>query len=175
MQALEQLQREVQEAELRFDPVRVGGVITELSRRITKRGDPMANFVLEDLNSSIPVFVSPRVIESCDALLENDAIVVGKFRVTMRDDQVELSLMELSAPTLASESLASFDLDVPDELPISTAEGIKRLLSEHPGNSPVFLHTGGKVFKLPSDFCVDGTNGLASELRLFLGPRPSSG
>ncbi len=30
MQALEQLQREVQEAELRIDPVRVGGVITEV-------------------------------------------------------------------------------------------------------------------------------------------------
>ena len=38
----------------------VGGVVTELARRYTKKGDLMATFVLEDLNASIEVFVFPK-------------------------------------------------------------------------------------------------------------------
>ena len=39
----------------------VGGVVTELKRRYTKKGELMATFVLEDLNASIEVFVFPKV------------------------------------------------------------------------------------------------------------------
>ena len=38
----------------------LGGVITGLSRKFTKKGDQMAVFVLEDLDSTIEVTVFPR-------------------------------------------------------------------------------------------------------------------
>ena len=37
----------------------LGGVITGLARKVTKRGDHMATFVLEDLESGIEVTVFP--------------------------------------------------------------------------------------------------------------------
>ena len=54
----------------------VGGVVTELRRTTTKKGDLMARFVLEDLEASMEVFVFPRVMAEYGALLENDAVVV---------------------------------------------------------------------------------------------------
>ena len=54
----------------------VGGVVTDLQRQYTKKGDLMARFVLEDLQASMEVFVFPRVMADYGALLEDDAIVV---------------------------------------------------------------------------------------------------
>ncbi len=47
----------------------VGGVVTELSRRYTKKGDLMATFVLEDLQASIEAFVFPKAMAEYGALL----------------------------------------------------------------------------------------------------------
>ncbi len=54
----------------------VGGVVTDLKRSYTKRGDLMARFVLEDLQASMEVFVFPKTMAEYGALLENDAVVV---------------------------------------------------------------------------------------------------
>jgi DNA polymerase-3 subunit alpha len=40
----------------------VGGVVTSLQRKFTKKGDPMAVFVLEDLQSTVEVMVFPKTM-----------------------------------------------------------------------------------------------------------------
>ena len=48
---------------------------------------------------------------------------------------------------------------------------LKSLLSEHPGDSEVFLHLGETtVVKLPDQFSVSSDGGLVGELRVLLGP-----
>ncbi len=47
---------------------------------------------------------------------------------------------------------------------------LKKLLSEHRGDSPVFLHVGAKCIRLTPDFSVDVSRGLLAELRELLGP-----
>ena len=47
---------------------------------------------------------------------------------------------------------------------------LKNLLSEHPGESQVFLHLGDRqVLRLPAQFCVEASTGLVAELRVLLG------
>ena len=53
----------------------VGGVVTGLARKYTKRGELMATFVLEDLQSSIEVFVFPRTMTEVGYLLADDTVV----------------------------------------------------------------------------------------------------
>ncbi len=40
----------------------VGGVVTDLRRSYTKKGDLMARFVLEDLQAAMEVFVFPKTM-----------------------------------------------------------------------------------------------------------------
>ncbi len=47
--------------------------------------------------------------------------------------------------------------------------GLKEILSGHPGPSPVLLHVGAKVLRLPPEFNVDCRNGLVGELKRLLG------
>jgi len=149
----------------------VGGVVTELKRRYTKKGDLMATFVLEDLNASIEVFVFPKSMADYGALLDDDAIVVLKGRVDLRDDRLKLVCMEVQRPELAVEGCVDLRISLPlHRLTDRLVDGLKRLLREHPGDSPVFLHVGEKVLRLPPEFNVDSRRGLVGELRVLLGP-----
>ena len=40
----------------------VGGIVTALNRKYTKRGDLMATFVLEDLGAALEVMVFPKTM-----------------------------------------------------------------------------------------------------------------
>jgi DNA polymerase-3 subunit alpha len=148
----------------------VGGVITGLNRKYTRRGELMATFILEDLVSAIEVWVFPRTMIEVAHLLADDAIVCVKGRLDLREEQPKLICMELKRPELR---LADHPLHV--DLPIHAltderVESLKRLLSEHPGPSPVLLHVGAKSIRLASQWSVDTTRGLLAELRVLLGP-----
>jgi DNA polymerase-3 subunit alpha len=74
--------REGREGEMKT----VGGIVTALVRKYTKRGDLMGTFVLEDLGAALEVMVFPKTMAQYGHLLEDDAIVVVKGRLDVRDD-----------------------------------------------------------------------------------------
>ncbi|HUI02861.1 MAG TPA: DNA polymerase III subunit alpha [Acidimicrobiales bacterium] len=148
----------------------VGGVVTGLVRRYTKRGELMATFVLEDLRASIEVFVFPKVMQEVGPLLCDDAVFVVRGRLDTRDDQVKLVCMEATRPQLTADGAGELRVELPlGVLTDSVLERLKALLSEHPGNEPVYLHVGQTVLRLPGEFNVDSRRGLLGELRMLLG------
>jgi DNA polymerase-3 subunit alpha len=79
--------------------------------------------------------------------------------------------MELRRPELAPDGNTDLRISLPiHSLTDQKVDGLKRLLRDHPGDSPVFLHVGEKVLRLPSEFNVDSKRGLMGELRVLLGP-----
>jgi DNA polymerase-3 subunit alpha len=149
----------------------VGGVVTELTRRYTKKGDLMGTFVLEDLNASIEVFVFPKCMADYGALLDDDVLVVIRGRVDLRDDRLKLVCMEVQRPELTVEGGGDLRISLPlNSLTDQVVDRLKRLLREHPGDAPVFLHVGDTVLRLPPEFNVDSRRGLVGELRVLLGP-----
>jgi DNA polymerase-3 subunit alpha len=150
----------------------IGGVVTGLVRKYTKRGELMATFLLEDLQSSVEVWVFPRVMTEVGHLLVDDAVVCVKGRLDLKEDQAKVICMELKRPELKLDGVIEpLHLDLPlHALTDDRVESLKRLLSEHPGPSPVLLHVGAKCIRLASQFSVDTTKGLLAELRVLLGP-----
>ncbi|MGH9105864.1 MAG: OB-fold nucleic acid binding domain-containing protein, partial [Acidimicrobiales bacterium] len=149
----------------------VGGVVTGLTRKYTKRGELMATFVLEDLQSSIEVFVFPRTMTEISHVLADDTVVCVRGRLDLRDDVPKLVCSEVKRPQLALEG----GEPVRVVLPVAALDGervasLKALLSEHPGPSPVYLHVGSKVVRLSPEFNVTASPGLLAELRVLLGP-----
>jgi DNA polymerase-3 subunit alpha len=151
-------------------PVRtVGGVVTDLRRSYTKKGDLMARFILEDLQAAMEVFVFPKTMAEYGALIESDAILVIKGRLDTREEEPKIVCMEVSRPLLHR---GEEDLHIKLPLGVLTdrrVEGLKEVLSGHPGPSSVLLHVGEKVLKLPPEFNVDCRNGLVGELKRLLG------
>ncbi len=148
----------------------VGGVVSSLARRYTRKGDAMATFVLEDLRSSIETFLFPKVMAGYGHLLEEDAIVVVKGRLDNREDVPRLVALELSRPELHPDDSRPLHLRLPlAAMSQDVVESLKHLLTQHPGTSPVLLEVGTKLLRLSSEFCVETRGGLIAELRVLLG------
>ena len=150
----------------------LGGVITNLARKFTKKGDQMAVFVLEDLDASIEVTVFPRVLIEQGHKLVDDAIVTVKGRLDRRDES-RFGLIGQTVTVLSGLSdgpAAPLRLRVPsaalNELKI---QRLKRILRDHPGDSVVMLDIGqGKVLRLADEFRVDLDRSVG-ELRMAFG------
>ena len=150
----------------------VGGVITGLARKFTKKGDQMAVFVLEDLDASIEVTVFPRTLREQGHRLEDDAIVSVRGRLDRRDEsRFGLIAQHVEVLTgLAEGPAAALRLGLPshslDELKI---QRLKRILRDHPGESVVEIEIGkGKVLRLSDEFRVD-IDRAVGELRMAFG------
>jgi DNA polymerase-3 subunit alpha len=152
--------------------LQLGGVITGLARKFTKKGDQMAVFTLEDLDASIEVTVFPRVLIEQGHKLVDDAIVTVKGRIDRRDES-RLGFMAQDVTVLESlDTSATLPLHL--RVPAAALSELKihqlrRILRDHPGQSAVFLHIGqGKVLRLSDEFCVD-LDRVVPELRVALG------
>ena len=146
----------------------VGGVITELKANYTKRGELMARFTLEDLQTSIEVFVFPKTYAEVAPLLENDAICVVTGRVDTRDDVPKITLSRITRPVLTSPANAEVRIALPlHALTDASVDELKGILSEHPGDCPVLIHVGEQVLRLPPEYNVDSRNVIGEVRRLF--------
>ncbi|MGQ0830174.1 MAG: DNA polymerase III subunit alpha [Microthrixaceae bacterium] len=160
-------------AELADGDIRTfGGVVTGLQRKWTKKGDLMAVFSLEDLQTSVEVMVFPRSMTEHGHKLEDDAVVFVKARVDARDDQPKLIAMDIEPfEPMSGEAFPLRIKVAAAAVSEAVIEDLKRLLSEHPGDSPVLLHLGDKqVLRLPQAWTVNVVPALLAELRVLLGP-----
>ena len=149
-----------------------GGLVTSLQKKWTRKGDLMAVFTLEDLQSTVEVMVFPKTMQNYGHLLDDDAVVIVRGRVDTRDDQPKLMAMELERfePVVDGNPPVHINLR-PAALSDELLSALKALLSEHPGESQIFLHIGERqVLLLPDNFAVSATAGLLAELRELLGP-----
>ena len=148
----------------------LGGVVSNLQRKFTRGGDAMAVFELEDLQSSIEVTVFPRTMSEHGHQLDDDAVLLVGGRIDNRDDEPKFLANRLTyfEPKSGPSELR---LTVPShQVSDKLVADLKALLSEHPGDTAVFLHLGKQTVRLPDNFRVNPANGLAGELRVLLGP-----
>ena len=79
--------------------VTIGGVMTSLSRRFTKKGDQMATFVLEDMDGSVEVTVFSKTLTEYGHMLVDDQIITVAGRLNKRDNQpASFSAQRISVP-----------------------------------------------------------------------------
>ena len=149
----------------------VGGVVTALSRKYTKKGEMMAVFVLEDLEASIEVMVFPRTMQECGYNLIDDAVVSVRARVDDRDDVPKLIAMDIKRLEINVQgSGPPIRIQLPEVgVRPERIHELREMLRSHPGDSEVFVHFGNQVLRLPGEFRVDPSTRLFAELRVLLG------
>ncbi len=152
----------------------VGGILSKLERKFTRKGELMMIGTLEDMKGSVEVLLFPQTVnETPPGLLELDSIVLLKGRLDIKDDQPKLVALKVSAVDLSSASTA-----LRIEMPVTACtpdriEELKAVLAAHPGPSPVLLYVGNQakttVLRLGGGFTVEMRNGLYAELRSIPG------
>ncbi|MGH2753333.1 MAG: DNA polymerase III subunit alpha [Actinomycetota bacterium] len=153
----------------------IGGLVTGLTRRVTKAGGVMLQLAVEDLaGAAVEVLVFTKVYETYGSVISNDSILLLEGRVDrdVRDDSVKMIAMKVSKPDLGADRPLIINLPV-ESCTEPVVDSLKEVLTGHPGSTQVFLHLAGNkttVLRLDSRFSVDTTNGLHAELKALLGP-----
>ena len=149
----------------------VGGVITGLQRKWTKKGDLMAVFTLEDLQGSVEVMVFPRTMTEIGHLLADDAVVLLGSRVDKRDDTPKLIATDIELFEAMPDADPPLRLHLtPTRLTDETVDRLKSLFLDFPGDSEVLLLLDDHhVLRLPDQYTVSTRSGLVGELRALLG------
>ena len=147
-----------------------GGVITGLQLKWTKRGEQMAVFMLEDLDTAVEVTVFPRTMSQHAGTIADDAVVTVRARVDRRDDQPKLIASEVASFAVAAGGTEPLRLRLPmGALSNTVLDTLKDVLAAHHGDVPVHLYlSSGKGFQLPPEYCVDTSNGVVAALRAFV-------
>lgn len=154
---------------------KVGGLITKVTRKFTKKGEMWITAAIEDMKGSCELVIWPQTLQqTAPALLEEDTIILVKGRVEIRDDNVKLIAQEITAPDLSGTATPlRIRMPATSCTPDRLAD-LKTVLAAHPGASPVLLHLGAKdgvkIVKLGFGHTVELRNGLFAELKSVLGP-----
>ena len=155
--------------------ITVGGILTGLQRRLTKKGDPWASATLEDLAGGVEVAFFPKVYLDCSLLLAEDAIVLVKGRVARSEDRLSLHAQSVVVPDL-SVSADKGPVQVSIAASRCTPPVVDRLrdvLQAHPGTTVVHLKllNAGKAttLKLDDGLRVTPTSALMGDLKALLG------
>ncbi len=155
--------------------VTVGGIITGLSRRLTKKGDPWASATLEDLTGGVEVAFFPKIYAEVSLQLAEDAIVLVRGRVSRSDDRLSLHADKVIVPDLSG---ATGRGPVRVSLPAArctppVVDRLRDVLASHPGTTEVHLRlVGGSnetMLLLDDGLRVTATSALMGDLKALLG------
>jgi DNA polymerase-3 subunit alpha len=157
--------------------VTVGGILTNVNRRVNKNGEPWASAQIEDLVGGIEVLFFPRAYQVVGVDVAEDAIVLVKARVNKRDDRVSLIANDLAVPELQAAGEAGLPVKVSLRTEMCTPERVaqlKEVLTHHPGTSEVHLAlvygTKTTMLRLDQGLKVTNSPSLYGDLKALLGP-----
>ncbi len=158
------------------DPVTIGGIVNSIKEVTTKKGDRMAFVALEDLNGRAEIVVFPETFRASINLLKKDALVYIRGKVNLREDIAKVIAEELVPLEQVEKRLTkviSIDL-LTAGLDIETLKNIKKVLANHPGQTPVYINfkdAAGRrtVVNSGEDYKVESGAPLFEELGQLVG------
>ncbi|EPY2276933.1 DNA polymerase III subunit alpha [Clostridium sporogenes] len=153
------------------DKVIVGGMITHVSKKLTRNNDMMAFIVLEDLYSSIEVIVFPKTFNMTRSIINEDEVVLLKGRVSLREDEQPKLICEVMEPLIKINSEKLYILvEEKKDIKLKLQE-TKGVFLQHKGNIPVYFCTNKerKKFRIDRELWVNGNRELMDNLRNMFG------
>jgi DNA polymerase-3 subunit alpha len=153
------------------DTVIIGGILTEIKQKVTRNNTIMAFLTLEDLSGTIEVIVFSRTLEKLRNLIQPDAIVKIKGRVSIKDDEL---------PKLICESIEGLEKVNSDKLYIkvgneeevkSVNKKIKNFILGYEGNTAVYVFDAEKRqnYRLSRDKWIDSSSEVVELLKDIYG------
>ena len=155
--------------------VTIGGLITQIQRKVSRRGDSWAIVTVEDLEGAVDVMFFANSYTQHSMNLMEDRIVVIRGRVDKREEQVKVMALDMSLPdiSLAPTGPLIISMDTVRCTP-PVVDRIKEILRSHPGKREVHLKLddGRKslVMKIGDDLRVTASPSLSADLKAILGP-----
>jgi DNA polymerase-3 subunit alpha len=155
--------------------VTICGLVTNVQRRITKKGDPWATATVEDLEGSIEVLFFPSSYVLAAPFLTEDAIIRVKGQLSRDKDQPEIRGQEVTIPDLTDGPSGPVVISLPaTRCTPPVVASLRDVLGTHPGMTEVRLRLltreSTRVMRLDDRLRVTPSPALFADLKQLLGP-----
>ncbi|HHY59501.1 MAG TPA: DNA polymerase III subunit alpha [Clostridia bacterium] len=132
--------------------VRLGGIITDLRRSVTRRGETMAYFTLEDTSGSLEALVFPKNYLRLAPLLEQDRVIYLEGRLVYNEEErkVFVEEMEVLSPGANWAQDRELELTIATDA-LETLAQLQGILKKYPGSTPLTLRFAREKKKLRVD------------------------
>ena len=153
----------------------MGGIITALRPKATKKGAMMGFITLEDLTGQIECLLFPRIFERYSKLLELDMPVLLTGHLSVREEEDTKLLVDVVEPLvqLPPPEEPMSDIERAKRSPVklylrmqrSQMDEVKEVLQRQPGKVPVYMNfpDEGITLLAPRDWwCEDAEDMLAT-------------
>ncbi|MFJ5220965.1 DNA polymerase III subunit alpha [Streptomyces sp. NPDC088354] len=155
--------------------VKLSGLITGVTRKMTKQGNQWAIINLADRDGTLEVLFFPAVYQLVQHALIEDSVVTVKGKVEDRDGTINIFGRELQTLDVSSAEHGGrppVQLQLPHyKVSVPAMFELKRIFSAHPGDSPVHLRVnrpdGTTVYAVPTQVNADS---IASDIKGTFGP-----
>ncbi len=156
--------------------ITIGGIISSVTRRVNKKGEPYAVVTLEDMVGGVEVYFFPRAFAAFGLDIVADNIVLVKARVNLRDDSMMISANDLAVPDLnhaGANKPLSLTLAARSCTP-DRVQALKQVLARHPGTADVHVtlvsEQRSTLLRLTESLRVTPSSALMGDLKALLGP-----
>ena len=155
--------------------VTIGGLISGLQRKVTKKGDVWAIATVEDLEGAIEVMFFPQTYQQFSTTLAEDAVVIVRGRLDRRDDVPKLVAVEMTMPDLSEGPRGPVVISLPvARCTPPVVDRLKEVLATHPGATEVHLRLQAAsrttVLRIDDGLRVNPSPALMGDLKALLGP-----
>jgi len=161
--------------------IKLAGMVRELTPMVSKKGERMAKFMLEDIDGSIEAIVFPKVFSEYGSFLDQKAedqeVVIQvhcRFESTDRGKQILISkISRLNLEDEIARTPQVFEIRIQsDRFNQPLSDQLTKILQRYPGQDPVILflmQSGEKNLRAELPTTVDReSSGLRSELSALL-------
>jgi DNA polymerase-3 subunit alpha len=155
--------------------VTLGGILSGVTRKVTRQGASWATATLEDLEGAIEVLFFPATYQTCMHLIVEAAIVIVKGRLDRREEVPKLVAMEVKPADLPTEGSGPFVVSILESRCVPpVVDHLREVLRAHAGPIEVHLRlcSGArtKVLRLDNKLRVRPSPSLVADLKQLLGP-----
>ena len=153
--------------------VTIGGLITSVTRKVTRQGASWAVVTIEDLEGSIEALFFSNTYNQYALTLTEDRIVLIRGRVDRREDQVRFTALEMKSADVSAAPTGPLVITLPiNQCTPPVVDRMKEILRSHPGKREVHLHLdeNGMLTVMKLDTLITSSPSLSADLKSILGP-----
>ena len=153
--------------------VTIGGLISSVTRKVTRQGASWAVVTIEDLEGSLEALFFSNTYNQYALTLTEDRIVLIRGRVDKREDQVRFTALEMKSADVSAAPTGPLVITLPiNQCTPPVVDRMKEILRSHPGKREVHLHLdeNGMRTVMKLETLITSSPSLSADLKSILGP-----
>ncbi len=155
--------------------VTIGGLITQIQRKVSKQGNSWAIVSIEDLEGAVDVLFFAATYQTHAMNLMEDRVIVVRGRIDKREEAPRITALDMTIPDVTGAPTGPLVITI-DAIRVTAplVDRMKEILRSHPGPREVHLKlddgSKGLVMKIDDDLRVTASPSLSADLKSVLGP-----